>query len=361
MAVRAFPIVEDHDHKSADEKSGSAHSHAHEGDEHQAESHGAEHEHEHAAVAGDHGHDHGHEADFANVAGRKAFYLSSDHLMNHVQDQPYFEIPNGTQYPTPIPIPNPLGYTYEKPMVHAPKGLETFVGPISFQPTKFVVLELIAALIIAAVAIPYARRVKGGDAPKGKFWNMVDSVICYVKDELAEPAIGKADAKRFLPLLWTIFFFVLILNLLGMIPGLGAATGSISVTAALAMVIFAVVVGAGSKKMGIWGFWKAQVPHMELPSWLSPILIPMIWLIEVFGMFVKHFVLAIRLFANMFAGHLVLAVFVGLIGVFGWVTSVAVGPGMLGVSVLELLVAFIQAYVFTFLSALFIGAAVHPH
>jgi len=104
-----------------------------------------------------------------------------------------------------------------------------------------------------------------------------------------------------------------------------------------------------------------QVPHMELPSWLSPILIPMIWLIEVFGMFVKHFVLAIRLFANMFAGHLVLAVFVGLIGVFGWVTSVAVGPGMLGVSVLELLVAFIQAYVFTFLSALFIGAAVHPH
>jgi len=87
----------------------------------------------------------------------------------------------------------------------------------------------------------------------------------------------------------------------------------------------------------------------------------MIWLIEVFGMFVKHFVLAIRLFANMFAGHLVLAVFVGLIGVFGWVTSVAVGPGMLGVSVLELLVAFIQAYVFTFLSALFIGAAVHPH
>jgi len=242
MAVRAFPIVEDHDHKSADEKSGSAHSHAHEGDEHQAESHGAEQEHEHAAVAGDHGHDHGHEADFANVAGRKAFYLSSDHLMNHVQDQPYFEIPNGTQYPTPIPIPNPLGYTYEKPMVHAPKGLETFVGPISFQPTKFVVLELIAALIIAAVAIPYARRVKGGDAPKGKFWNMVDSVICYVKDELAEPAIGKADAKRFLPLLWTIFFFVLILNLLGMIPGLGAATGSISVTAALAMVIFALVV-----------------------------------------------------------------------------------------------------------------------
>ena len=130
MAVRAFLIVEDHDHKSADEKSGSADSHAHEG-EHQAESHGAEHAEahgEHAEVAGDHGH----EDDFASVAGRKAFYLSSDHLMNHVQDQPYFEIPNGTQYPTPIPIPNPLGYTYEKPMVHAPKGLERLSGRLVF-------------------------------------------------------------------------------------------------------------------------------------------------------------------------------------------------------------------------------------
>ena len=87
----------------------------------------------------------------------------------------------------------------------------------------------------------------------------------------------------------------------------------------------------------------------------------MIWVIEVFGLFVKHAVLAVRLFANMFAGHMVLAVFLAFVGVFGYVSSVLVGPAVLGISVLELMVAFIQAYVFTFLSALFIGAAVHPH
>ena len=366
MAAFAFPFEDQGSHKPAESgvatdgdalhSDGHAGDHDHACDHDHATGHAHAAGHEHASETG-----HGHHEDFGSVAGRKAFYLSSNHLMNHVQDQPYFEFPNGTPKPTHIPIPNPIGYTYEKPLVPAAKGLEAFVGPTSFQPTKFIVLELLAALIIAAVVIPYARRVKDGERPKGKFWNMIDAVVCYVKDELAVPAIGKTDSKRFLPLLWTIFFFVLVLNLLGMIPGLGAATGSISVTAALAMVVFAFVVGSGSKKMGVLGFWKAQLPHMDLHPALGVILKPMIWVIEVFGLFVKHFVLAIRLFANMFAGHLVLAVFVGLIGVFGWATSVAIGPAMLGVSVLELLVAFIQAYVFTFLSALFIGAAVHPH
>ena len=200
-------------------------------------------------------------------------------------------------------------------MIEAPAGpMSKFIGPTSFQPTKFVVLELLAAILIAAIVIPYARRVKSGDRPKGKFWNMIDVVVCYVKNEIAEPAIGKSEAKRFLPLLWTLFFFVLILNLFGMIPGVGSATGSITITAALAFVVFLVVVGSGSKKMGLVGFWKAQVPHMELPWALSLVLIPMIWAIEVFGLFLKHVVLAIRLFANMFAGHLVLAVFVAFIG-----------------------------------------------
>ncbi|MCL4155618.1 UNVERIFIED_CONTAM: hypothetical protein GTU68_013616 [Idotea baltica] len=147
-----------------------------------------------------------------------------------------------------------------------------------------------------------------------------------------------------------------------MVPGLGAATGSLTVTAALALVVFGVVIGTGSKKMGVLGFWKAQVPHMDLPAALGVILVPMIWAIEVFGLFVKHVVLAVRLFANMFAGHLVLAVFVAFVGVIGtyW-AGIAVGPAVLAISLLELMVAFIQAYVFTFLTALFIGAAVHPH
>ena len=113
--------------------------------------------------------------------------------------------------------------------------------------------------------------------------------------------------------------------------------------------------------MGVLGFWKAQVPHMELSPVLAIVLVPMIWAIEVFGLFVKHAVLAVRLFANMFAGHMVLAVSIAIVGVFGNASSVLVGPAVLGISMLELMVAFIQAYVFTFLSALFIGAAVHPH
>lgn len=309
------------------------------------------------------GHD-GHAShDMGTLEGRKAFFFDPDHLIAHVQDQEFFELPSGDgAHPIHLNIPQVSPWSREEPLIPAPSGeLKKFIGPTSFQPTKFVVLELLAALLIAAIVIPYARRVKSGDRPKGKFWNMVDVVVCYVKNEIAEPAIGKSDAKQFLPLLWTIFFFVLVLNLFGMIPGVGSATGSITITIALAFVVFCVVIGTGSKKMGLVGFWKAQVPHMELPWWLSPVLIPMIWAIEVFGLFLKHVVLAIRLFANMFAGHLVLAVFIAFIGAFGYVSAIAVGPATLAVSMLELMVAFIQAYVFTFLSALFIGAAVHPH
>jgi F-type H+-transporting ATPase subunit a len=169
-----------------------------------------------------------------------------------------------------------------------------------------------------------------------------------------------------LPFLWTIFFFILTLNLLGLIPLLGSATGSVSVTGALALSTFAVVMYSGMKKMGVAGFWKAQAPHMDLPAAMKYVLVPTIWVIEVFGLFVKHLVLAVRLFANIFAGHLVLAVFVAFIGVaWNHYLSIGVIPTVIGASLainlLELLVALIQAYVFTFLSALFIGAALHPH
>ena len=245
-----------------------------------------------------------------------------------------------------------------------------FLGPITFQPTKFIVLELLAAIIVAALFITLGRKIKSGDPVKGRFWNMLEAGCVYVRDEIARPSIGTKDSERFLPFLWTVFFFVLAMNLIGMVPGLGSATGSISITASIALVVFGVVLFTGMKKMGAVGFVKAQAPHIEIDGALSPlkyILVPMIWAIEVFGLFIKHVVLAVRLFANMFAGHLVLAVFVAFIGV-AWASlalQVVVVPSVIGASVgiylLELLVAFIQAYVFTFLAALFIGAAIHPH
>ena len=245
----------------------------------------------------------------------------------------------------------------------------SFLGNVTFQPTKFIVLEFFAALIVAAIFVTLGRKMKSGEPVKGRFWNMLEAGCVYVRDEIARPSIGSKDGDRFLPFLWTIFFFVLTMNLIGMVPGLGAATGSISVTASLALVVFAMVLFVGMKKLGAVGFWKAQAPHINIDGAMSPlkyVLVPMIWGIEVFGLFVKHLVLAVRLFANMFAGHLVLAVFVAFVGVV-WNTLMAWGVvpavfGMsLGINLLELLVAFIQAYVFTFLSALFIGAAIHPH
>ena len=149
---------------------------------------------------------------------------------------------------------------------------------------------------------------------------------------------------------------------------MGSPTGALAVTGALALVTFSVVVGSGMAKLGVVGFWKAQVPPMDLPGPIAVVLIPLIFVIEVLGLFIKHSVLAIRLLANMMAGHVVLAAILGFIGasvaagsvIWGSVTLASVLGGT-ALSMLELFVAFLQAYIFTFLSALFIGAAVHPH
>lgn len=288
-----------------------------------------------------------------------AYYLDAGHLFAHVKDSYYLEVPKfmGSKWH----VPNLLGYTKEAPMVGTPQQ-PIIVGRL----TKFMVLELVAALLIAAVFIWLARKVKDGDKPRGRIWNFLEAFVVFIRDEIAKPAIGSHDARRFTGFLLTTFFFVLALNLFGMLPGFGSATGELPVTAVLALVTFAVVVGAGVKRLGLVGFLAAQAPHMELPFALKVVLVPAIWLIEMLGLFIKHFVLAIRLFANMFAGHLVLAVFIAFIGAASQsILYYFIGPtvvvGSIAFSLLELFVAFLQAYVFTFLAALFIGSAIHPH
>jgi F-type H+-transporting ATPase subunit a len=170
--------------------------------------------------------------------------------------------------------------------------------------------------------------------------------------------------------LWTLFFFILFCNLFGMLPWLGAPSGSLSVTLALACCTFATTLIAGSIKFGPIGFWKNQIPSMDLSAVMGALLRPMIFVIEVMGLFIKHAVLAVRLLANMLAGHLVLLAILGLIvmaaeahasnTLYG-VVSTASTIGATLLSCLELFVAFLQSYVFTYLSALFIGAAVHKH
>jgi F-type H+-transporting ATPase subunit a len=162
------------------------------------------------------------------------------------------------------------------------------------------------------------------------------------------------------------FMFVLTCNLVGLLPWAGSATGALATTGALALVTFGTVVFAGMAKLGPIKFWLAQVPHMDLPKPMAILLKPMIFFIELLGLCIKHFILAMRLLANMMAGHLVLVVILAFIaasasGAIWYAVTPASVAGLVALSLLELLVAFIQAYIFTFLSALFIGMAVHPH
>jgi F-type H+-transporting ATPase subunit a len=233
--------------------------------------------------------------------------------------------------------------------------------------SKFMVIETVIVVLLVFVFKKYGEKIKGGEAPRGKFWNALDAVLLYLRDNVARAAIGEHDGDRFVPLLWTIFFFILTCNLFGMLPWVGAPTGAFGATFALAMIIFGTVLLSGMKKFGVLGFWLNQVPHMDLPLVLRPIKF-MIFLLELVGLLIKHAVLSVRLLANMVAGHLVLLGILGIVLASAeashgtWLTATTVSVlGSTLFSCLELFVAFLQAYVFTFLSALFIGAAVHHH
>jgi F-type H+-transporting ATPase subunit a len=301
------------------------------------------------------------------VAGSNVF--DPGHLFGHVQDAEHIEVSTKVVPSGKIILPQPL--RLDEPLWTGKTGVVqidkiNIFEPIELKFTKFMLLETIVALLVAVVFIRLANKMAHGDRPKGRLWNLLEAMVLYIRDDVARPAIGDHDADRFLPLLWTMFFFVLGCNLLGLVPWAGSATGSLATTGALAMITFATVVGAGMAKMGVVGFFKSQVPHMDLPGPLAVLLVPMIFVIEMMGLLIKHFVLAVRLLANMMAGHLVLAVIVAFIAASAgsmtfWCVMPASVLGATALNLLELFVAFLQAYIFTFLSALFIGMAVHPH
>jgi F-type H+-transporting ATPase subunit a len=239
------------------------------------------------------------------------------------------------------------------------------LGPFQIQVTRFMVMELAAAVTIAAIIIPLARHITRHPVTRGKFLNVFEVLVMFIRDGVARPAIGGHDADRFLPYLWTVFFFVLFNNLLGMIPGGASATANLNVTAVLAIMTFSAVLIAGMKEMGPLGFWVSLVPKLDVPKFMKPPMWALMFVIEVAGLFIRHLVLSVRLFANILAGHIVLAVIVGFILAAGEFSKYFITPGSIlmavALSLLELFIAFLQAYIFTFLSALFIGSAVHPH
>lgn len=240
--------------------------------------------------------------------------------------------------------------------------------------SKFLVIELAVALMLLVVFSRLAKRIASGDPPRGALANLLEIFLVYIRDSVARPAIGAHDGDRYVPLLWTMFMFILVCNLCGLLPWVGSPTASFSVTTALAFVTFTTGLLGGVRKFGPLGFFANQIPSMSLAWPLAIVIKPMLLVIELVGLCIKHLVLGIRLLANMVAGHLVLLGVMGLAfgataavhfyGAPAWqwgLTAVISIVASTLFSCLELFVAFLQAYIFTFLSALFIGAAIHHH
>jgi F-type H+-transporting ATPase subunit a len=234
---------------------------------------------------------------------------------------------------------------------------------VDFSISRHLVFAFLVSGFLLLLFLPMGKRYRQGvgrtEAPRGPLQNALETVVLYIRDQVARPNLGE-KTDRFLPYLLTVFFFILGCNLFGLVPFGGSATANITITAVLALFTFFITQFAGTKDYWMHIFWPPGVP-----TFVKPILIP----VEILGLFTKPFALAVRLFANMTAGKLVILNLVGLIffvaalfgPVAGWGAAVPSVLLTLFIYVLKILVAFIQAYVFTILSALFIGMAAAEH
>lgn len=229
-------------------------------------------------------------------------------------------------------------------------------GPIDFFLTKHVVFLWGVALLVTAL-MTYAAR--GGSVV---LRSGVESVVVYLRDHMLHPIFHEAT-DTYLPYFLTLFFFIFTANLVGLFPNAAAITSNISVTMALALCTFGLIQFAGVKEQGPLTY-VAHICPSGLPAWL----VPLVFVIEIAGMLAKTVSLCIRLFANILAGHIVSLAFLCMIFIFAEMNKLAgvgvIVPGVglaLFVYVMDVLVSLLQAYIFTFLTALFVGGAVHPH
>jgi F-type H+-transporting ATPase subunit a len=271
---------------------------------------------------------------------------------------------------------NPLEHVIQHPLVQAPaaEGFFTPGGKITLLSDQIVMMIVAGLLLTLLVPVLVRRRRSregvGRMVPTG-FANFFEAVCQYLRKEVAEPNLGE-HTDRFIKYIWTVFFFILTMNLLGLLPiaavsplfGLhlgGTATGNVWVTGTLAILTGLMMIVNGLRLGG-----KHYIAHFcPGPLWLSPLLVP----VEIVGLFAKMFALAIRLFANMLAGHVLLAVLLSFI--FLAAQAMGTGGGLavaipvvlfsVAITLLEIFVAFLQAFIFTFLTALFIGQSVVFH
>ena len=273
-------------------------------------------------------------------------------ILHHLADSPEWETPFG--------------------VVHLPQFAPVHLGPLTldFSITKHVLFMMIAAVLVALLLIMAGRdaarehRAGAERGPKGAA-NVVEAFILFLRDEVALRNIGHGG-ERYVPYVVTVFFFILFCNLLGLLPWGASPTGNISVTAALAIMTFIVVEVAGMKALGFKGYMNTifYVPH-GLPKPLVPVMLLIMTPVEFLGKLTKPFALAIRLYANMTAGHAVVLALTGLLVMAGLANTLFLAPAPIlmavAILILEVFVGFLQAYIFAMLSAVFIGLIRHAH
>lgn len=307
----------------------------------------------------------------AHACGEDSMY---DIVISHVTDQPflYHVTPHGISeifgnlifklntmlgfhVPDATPVTECLHGHAMEVILATPVKL---FGIFDLRITKWVIMLWVTMFLCALVFIPLARKIKNSPmGSKSRWVNLWESLIGFVHDEIVEPNFEHDYAKKAMPYFCTVFFFILFANYLGLIPGSATATGNLAVTAGMAMFTLFGMIAIGTIKQGPLWIFSGIVPH-GIPFLMYFLL----WPIEVMGLIIKPFALTVRLFANMTAGHIVIIIFIYLVMMFqsAWVGIGSVA-GSLIIYLLELLVALIQAYIFTTLSAMFIGSSVHGH
>lgn len=305
-------------------------------------------------------------------------------ILEHIGDSHSFHLWGHTSMPLPVILFTPNGldvfsssklmdehheaiaytgkYTYLNEEEHIKvlnasgeidEELSSKIYDFSITKNVFALFLSIAVILIIFLSVAGAYRKTVGKAPKG-LQSWIEPIIIFIRDDIARPNIGY-KYEKFMPLLLTIFFFIWINNLLGLIPifpGSANVTGNIAITMVLATIVLIVVNVNGNK------YYWSHIFKPDVPFWLLPIM----WVVEIIGVFSKPFALMIRLFANITAGHIIVLSLVSLIFIF---KTIAIAPVSVAfvifMDVLELLVAFLQAFIFTMLTALFIGTAVEEH
>ncbi len=314
-------------------------------------------------------------------AGKKEKFNVGEMIMHHIKDEHGWELGHGLKIPLPVilytadrGIETFSSSKFDHDATHA--GYKVFHGKIhrvtaageeekgvkvyDFSITKNVASLLLSALILLLIfpAVSRGYAVNRGKAPKG-LQSLLEPIILFVRDEIAKPNIGPRY-ERYLPYILTLFFFILVNNLLGLLPGAANLTGNITVTLVLAVITFLIVTFSGNKH-----YWMHIIKPTGVPWFVLPIMIP----VEIVGVFMKPISLMVRLFANITAGHIIILSLLGLIflanNLGGMMTSVSISPVVLlftlFLSLIELLVAFLQAFIFTLLTSMYIGSAVEDH